>query len=96
MFIILGETGEYSSHSKHIVGCVESEAVADELVEKLNSLAREFGVFDGGYQETIPDSADVDGFTKSVAEIDPKADADYTGTRYWAEEIRALDGLVST
>jgi 1,2-phenylacetyl-CoA epoxidase catalytic subunit len=78
LYLITGETGEYSDYDNWNVSITDSEDVAKEFVESMNEETKQVGNLSWGERDEI---------VERLSSKDPKIRIDYTGTTYSYEEF---------
>lgn len=87
VFIVFGETGEYSDRKDWIVAAYTDEKLAEKHVELAECRLRELGLSEDLIpRNTKPRNAD-------FGPLDPSFMCDYTGTRYYLVGTEVSDSV---
>ena len=78
IYLVVGETGEYSDHRDWYVGWSADKDKAEALCHKCSLEAQDF---------KRRDDADPCGYIDRAIPSDPDFQMDYTGTRYFVVEV---------
>lgn len=85
IYIVMGSAGEYSDHITWQVAAYNTEDEAEKHVEKAAERFRELNL---KYHE------DIYAIPKGENEYDPHMRVDYTGTRYYVEEVNLYHDIM--
>lgn len=92
-YLVYGTTGEYSDRCEWFVAVSLNKDYAEQLAIRLNGLCE--GVKRCYHWEKEFDELDEDSewrkVGKELLELDPQFMVDYTGTKYYVDEIPLLD-----
>lgn len=96
IYVVMGQTGEYSDHNEWIVGWVPTEADAKDAVMFLTERYKEILVKHSLKENRYGlDGRDYEAQRKAEEEMrttwDPAFSLDYTGAQYWYAEVPAID-----
>ena len=86
IFVIIGETGEYSDRSEWLVRAVRTEDRAQKFIRELEFTYRSVQAKGYGSQRE-KDAAT----RKCMSKLDPDFSEDYTGTSYYYGEVTIED-----
>ncbi|TXH59003.1 MAG: hypothetical protein E6Q97_00910 [Desulfurellales bacterium] len=81
IYVVIGETGEYSDREEWTVRAFTSEKRAKDFILMLDNWLRENGK---SYRESR--AVHVSGRYNTECPHDPRFQVDYTGTRYYLDE----------
>ena len=81
IYVVFGTTGEYSDHREWPVASFEEQVLAERLVAAASARANEIHS-DPRNRYSCP---------KGSNQFDPEMEVDYTGTRYYFEEVDLHD-----
>jgi hypothetical protein len=81
--VVVGSTGEYSDRSEWLAKAFRTKSEAEEYIRLLQENYRQFSG-DYGYTRTDEEAAKLE---KTMQELDPHFQEDYTGTYWFAEEV---------
>lgn len=87
MWLVGGSTGEYSDNRDWYVGVFASEDAAKAFVLRLEDAVRVCGVGPGCGLVRWAERARL----APLLAIDPDAQVDYTGVRYWAVPVAVIE-----
>ena len=85
IYVVVGQTGEYSDAQEWLVCAHTTKKEAEDRIKSLYALAKKHGVCKTGYF-TSTKHEKLEAF-RNAAGGDPNAKLDYTGIRYYQRSI---------
>lgn len=91
IYLVVGETGAYSDKGEWYVCYYKEESEADKLAQKLNKLCEKLHSVEycdyRDYDDFPTADFSVQEVVEKVLDADQHFRMDYTGTRYYVEEV---------